>query len=395
MSIGKGKQTLNLVNTELSNYEVLDWRWRISAENRIHVFLQIKFDEVEFLRPTDKPISSFAYLPHSTVISSKKKNYVAFIKNSIFPEQPTEQRIISYLICNYQGEVQYTIPLTLHYDDPIPSIAVADDGRSILFEGSTGTVTVFTSKGELQRKIDLFENDVAALEKPIAGAVSTNAGKFVITAQKRPLTFEKKTNEYLSGEPWIFCFSFDGMELWKKPLGLITTSRVEISHNGKYVAVSYYSPSYQSDPTLRTTIFDEKGFGVMEVPHIFEKLEFSTNENDIVFINRDHLISINLTDKIYKKIKITSQEQGTIITSLKVNDISNRAIVLTAKPVFQNNRFEFVEPVLFQFDYQLEKKWEFSLPGDKFIEASIQLNGKEIGVGFLSGYKIYEEHVEK
>jgi len=48
------------------------------------------------------------------------------------------------------------------------------------------------------------------------------------------------------------------------------------------VAVSYYSPSYQSDPTLRTTIFDEKGFRVMEVPHIFEKLEFSANENDIV-----------------------------------------------------------------------------------------------------------------
>jgi hypothetical protein len=393
--LGIEKPIPNLVNAELSNHEVLDWRWRISAENGIHVFLKIKFDEVEFLRPSGKRISNFAYLPHSKIISSKKQNYVAFIKNVILAEQPTEQREISYLICNYQGEEQYTIPLKLHYDDPVPAIVIADDGRSILFEGSTGTVTVFTSQGEVLQKIDLFEDDVDALEKPIDGAVSTIAGKFVITAQKRPMTFHEKNDKYVSGEPWIFCFSFDGMELWKKPLGLITTSRVEISHKGKYVAVSYYSPSHQSDPTLRTTIFDEKGFSVMDIPHNFEKLDFSKDENSIYLCNRDQLFSINPTNKNYKKIKMAIHEERTIIAGLRVNKVKDGLIVLTAKSVFQNNRFEFVEPVLFQFDFQMEKKWEFSLPGDKFIEASIQLNDKEIGIGFLSGYKIYEEHGEK
>jgi len=64
---------------------------------------------------------------------------------------------------------------------------------------------------------------------------------------------------------------------------------------------------------------------------------------------------------------------------------------MTAKSIFQNERFEFIEPALIQFSHQLHKKCEINLPGEKFIEPSIQLNIKQIGIGFISNYKIYEE----
>lgn len=395
MTFGDEKHLPQLVETDRSNYEVMDWRWRTSAENRLHLYLKIKFDEVEFLQSSGKVISQYNYMPHSGIVSSKKQNFIAFLKNYNLPNQPSEQRKMSYLICNYKGDEQYSIPLALHYDDPIPAIIIADDGRSILFEGSAGSATVFNLHGEVVREFDLFENDVAALEKPIDGAVCTDAGRFVITAQKRPMTFDENKSEYVSGEPWLFCFSIIGNEHWRQPLELASTSRVAISPTGKYIVASFYSPSNKNAATFRTAIFDENGDRVMDIPYSFRMLEFSKDEKSIFFINRKQLIYINLIDKNYKKIKITNHKEGIIITGLMVDEITNSPIVLTAKSIFQNKRFEFVEPVLLQFYHKLEKKWEISLPAEKFIEPSIQINHKEIGIGFISNYKIYEEQSEK
>ena len=391
---GEEKIPPQLVKTDRSSNEVIDWRWRISTEKRLHLFLKIKHDEIEFLQPSGKVISHYSYMPHSKIIYSKKQNFVTFLENNSLPNQPAEQKKVSYLVCNYKGEEQYTIPLTLHYDDPIPAIIVADDGFSILYEGIAGSVTVFNSQGDIVREIDLFEDDTSALEKPIDAAVSTNAERFVITAQKRPMTFDEKNSEYISGDPWIFCFSIDGTELWRHPLELISASRVAISPTGKFFAASFYKPSNQSAAIFRTTIFKKNGNRVMDIPYSFRKLKFSKDENNIFMINREQLISVNLIQKDYKKIKITNHKEGIIITDLLVNEITSSPTVLTAKSIFQNNRFEFVEPALIQFNHQLQKKWEINLPGEKFIEPSIQLNLKEIGVGFISNYKIYEEQSE-
>ena len=391
MTFGENKFLPQLVKTNQSSFEVIDWRWRISAENRLHLFLKIKFDEVEFLHTNGKVISRYDYLPYSGITSSKKQNFVALLEKSELTTQSADQKKMNYLICNYKGEEQYSIPLALHYDDPIPAIIIADDGRSILFEGSAGSVTVFNSQGDVLCEIDLFENDVAALEKPIDGVVCTDTEKFVITTQKRPMTFDENNSEYISGEPWLFCFSIGGSELWRLPLELFSASRVAVSSTGKYIVASFYSPPNQTAAIFRTAIFDENGNRLMDIPYSFKKLEFAKDDKSIFFVNREQLICINLVDRNYKKIKITNHKEGTIIAHLKVNEITNSPIVLTAKSIFQNNRFEFVEPALIQFNHQLQKKWEINFLGEKFIEESIQINHKEIGIGFISNYKIYDE----
>ena len=382
----------NLLKVDFTKQEIHKWCWRISEDNSIYPFLQMKSDEIEFLSPNGEVTCRYEYLPHSTLVSSTKQNYIAFIKRINTTQQidvNSNRKFFEYNVTTFSGEKIFSIPLNLFYDDPIPALYLTDEGSAILVDATTGLVQLYMPNGDLAYEIDLFDDDIIALEKPIDCAVSTKGDIFVIAAQKRPMTFNDRTTKFISGEPGLFCFSLEGEKLWEIQLELLTVSSVSVSPAGKFIIVSHYSPNNESLPILRSTVFDINGNKIITIPAMFNHVSFSGNKNQVFFTDRENLYNVDLIGKDYQKINILDKVNGRLITDLKLSGSEHNPVLLISRPVFQDERFVFIEPELLKLNSNGKRIWNIYMGEDKIIEPSIFIHNNNIGVGSLSNVKIY------
>ncbi len=386
--------TPQLKIAKFSNQEIVHRCWSVSSENQLYPFLQASLNRIEFLAPTGAVISWFNYLPHSQIVFSEHQQVIAFLEQ---PENKARDGLsaykknLSYRVTSKTGEKFYSIAMEINYDDPIPAILLAENGTSVLLDGRDGSAAVFSPAGEMQVKIDIFEDDEFAFEKPVTAALTAAGDVLVILAQKRPMTFDETKGEYISGEPWLIFYALDDRaEKWRQPLAQAAASTIAVSVTGKYIAVFSFTPAKEKTPNLMTTIFSKAGDQVLELAHSFHQAKFAEDKNSAFFVNRDELIIVNLAEKKYAAKNLTLDKKNRLISDLKIDPTNNFPVVLMTKSIFQNERFECVETLLLCFDHNFQKKWEIACPEEKYLQPSWELTSKEIGIGFLTNYKIFE-----
>ncbi len=384
------------VKVKQSDKPVISWYWQ-SADQSIYPFLEIRQAQLIFRAHNSEIRAKFNYLSHSKIKLSPDKKFIGFFtKKQNEENDSTDGRIkkFAFTVASETGELVYEIPLKLNYDEPLPAGYVIDNGQSILADGFRGKIEIFKANGELQRIIDLFAGDDPALERPLSCDVRQNGDRFVVVSQKQPMTFDEKTSRFVSGEPYVFCFSATGELIWKNKIPSIQVSEVAISKTGSYVAVGHSNPSQKGTPELMTTIYNRDGREIMDVPLLFRYTRFFESQSKLYLADRDELISVNLKNKTYRTLFKLSGSGQRMITKLTIDETSLNSIILTANSVFQNDRFEFIGPELIEIDTAGKRIWELEFENERFIEPSLFLNNNIIGVGFNDNYQIYREKRE-
>ncbi|OQX94791.1 hypothetical protein B6I21_08760, partial [candidate division KSB1 bacterium 4572_119] len=295
-SISLENPSVRLLKSEQSGKEIYRYFFREDKQKKIYPFLKVSENELEFFLPDGRLLTTFSYLPQSNVITSKGQNFVAFIQRSDSFEVPglyADKKKFVYRITNFKGQEKYSIKLELHQSEPIPAIYLNNDGRSILVDGAAAKIQLFSLNGAIIRSIDLFEDNIYNYEKPIYCA--TNAlGNFAVIAQKKPATFIEDNAEFISGEPWLFYFSHDGTEIWRKKLDAWSVSDLSISESGRIILVSSHTPVYGSNPRLKTYIFDSSGEEMAALPLLFRYAAFTDRDSLFYLADRSGIFLVDI-----------------------------------------------------------------------------------------------------
>ncbi len=382
-----------LLNNNVFDQKTIEWRWRSGSDKSIYPYLSVQAEQLLFLNPAGAMISEVGYLPFSPIEASSDEDYVAFlgrIDQGEMSEGPGTNRQFQYHIMSYLGEEIGTIPLEVAYDDPIPALYLANDGRSVLADGYQGKVKISNSNGSLLQEIDLFGEEDLDYEKPIACAIADDMERFAIMAQRRPMTFDSNLVKFISGEPHLFCYSFDGTKLFDKSLECMTAAEIAISPSGNFIVVSQYTP----DQLRKSSIINSAGEIVLEIPVLFRYAQFIGDESRLFLSDRKRLFSIDLERKSYLIQNLIVEQENRMVADLVVKETDQRLLILTAESLFQNGQFEFMNPELIQFNQQGEKLWSIEFKQDKFMAGSVYYKENYLGIGFESNYKIYREQVE-
>lgn len=391
--IGSEPELPQLLSMKSVDQEVIGWHWRTGLGNEIYPYLKIQVNQLFFLNPAEETIRQVHHLPNSKVVTSKNQAFVGFIdidEQYQIPEDLKQKRGIRYHITNSSGEEIYTIRFEMSYDKPIPALYLANNGRSVLVDGYRGIVEIFQLNGSLIQQIDLFDDDILDYEKPIACAVANEGELFAIVAQKYPMSIDSNTSIFVSGEPYLFCFSLDGKEILKNPLELNTVAEVAISPSGNHVVVSQYTPERE----IKSTILDLNGDIVLEIPTLFRYAQFSSDDSLLLLADKKTLFEIDLQKRAYSTSNIINPDKDRMVAEIFFAETDRKILILTAKSVFQNSRFEYIEPGLLEFEQKGEKLWEVKFNGETFITPSIFSDSNYLGIGFHLNYRVYRENSE-
>jgi len=379
-----------LLFQKIAPNQSIGWQWRLAAHGKIYPFLRREANQLFFLDPDGKVLAQAHYLPYSKIVVSPDRALVGFLdvdEQYQVPEDMKGPRGLRYHITSFSGEEKYTIPLQIPYDDPVPALYLNSAGQAILLDGSSGLVQLFGSDGAAIKEIDLFGDDVPDYEKPIACAVADDAGVFAILAQKRPLTVDETSGHFISGEPTLFCFSFDGTELLRKPLELMTAAEVAISRSGKFVVISQYSPN--SDK--KSTLMNMSGQILLEVPMLFRYAKFSPDDSLLVLADKKSAFFIDLQSRSYFATKLIADDADRMIAALSLSEASNELLVLIARAVFQHGQFEYTAPEVVKLNPKGELVWKLKFHQQKFLTPSFFGRSDYFGIGFDLSYKIFRE----
>lgn len=369
---------------------VIDWQWRTSLNNKIYPFLKIMVNQLFFLDSEGDVIGQTHYLPYSKIVTARNQDFAGFIDvDEGYPVAEDRKAVqgLRYHVTSFTGEESYSIPLEVPYDDPIPALYLANTGSSILADGYRGTITIIAAHGTPGEQIDLFEDDLLDYEKPISCAIADGGEMFAVLAQKRPMSFDSSTSTFISGEPYLFCFDFDGNPVLKIPLELMTAAEVAISPSGEFMVVSQYTP----ENAKKSTVFDRNGEIVLEAPMLFRRAKFFNDESRLALSDRKSIYFMDLTSRSYSSIDLIAENEDRLIVAFSWSDARDALLVLTAKSVFQHSRFEYLEAGVTKLSWRGEKIWELKFDQEKFITPSFYWQQSQLGLGFESNYKIYRE----
>jgi len=371
----------------------IGWKWRATPDENIYPYLRSQVNQLLFLNPAGEIIHQTHLLPHSKIITSQNQNYVGFIdvdEHYKIPEDQKAARGMLYHITGYTGNEIYSIPIEVPYDDPIPALYLANNGRSILVDGYKGIVKIMESDGNLCEQIDLFEDDILDYEKPVSCAIANEGEIFAILAQKRPMSFDSTSSKFISGEPYLFCFDFNGKQILNKPLELMTAAEVAISQPGDFIVVSQYTPEKEQ----KSTVVNLAGEILLEVPTLFRHAKFASDQSRLALANRKSVYFIDLNSKKFSNTILIDENKYRMVVDLLWTQASDELLVLTATPVFQNSRFEYIEPGVIKLNQNSDSVWEFKFKQEKFVTPSFYTRQNQFGLGFESNYKIYREQRE-
>jgi len=395
-SAAKDGQTVRLVKSVDTRQLAWDWKWRVSDDNKIYPYIKITSDKIEFLDPEGTILNYFSSLPHYRLVTSDNQQFAAFVQRKgkiVNYEEYQERKFFTLRITDFSGREIFTIDIDLHYDDPIPGLILSNQGKVILLDGAAGEVKIFENDNDPINVVDLFDDDEFNYEKPIHCAINDSGDRFAVIAQKRPASYDEETFEAISGDPYLFYFDESGEEIWRIPIDSPTVSRVAISPSGKFIVVAHYSPGMKGDPILHTTIFNEAGKKIVDLPLLFRLARFSSDEDQLFVIDKKRMGIVEIDKKIYQIVNLIEKASNRMIIDLK-NDAKKNPLIVTARSVFQNGRFEYAEPELVKMTQSGVAIWSLKFDEDIMIFPSIYLKGNQIAIGFQHNFKLYKEERE-
>ncbi len=309
------------------------------------------------------------------VVKSPQHKYWAALR--IFPLPPSDRTPRKVWVSIFQGEKRlYNIPLLVAYDAPLPEIAINDAGDLVIARREVATVSIFHN-GQLVRKpIRLFANGAYDLERIVYVQPMQLANGFVVAATRHGMDQSQQM------EPYLFSIQSTGQIKWQQAVNAHAIGRLEVSENGKWIALSAYRfQGHQLIPESR--VYNTDGKPLMVVDIIFKTAAFTEKNHQIALANNDTLVLLDLSKKEIRWRKQMTVV-GEMITALQFNPTGNRLAVLLAKNQFMDGKFQFMHPRILVVSPQGDQLYQQTFPQAVFQDPALffKSNPDQIVVGF-------------
>lgn len=372
--------------------QAIDWLWRPDSNRQLYPFVKLEFGQLTFLEKNGSVFKRTPRLPYSNVVTSPNQDFIGAVEIVGENTLAVDDKLFHYRIFSWNGIELFTIEKMKPYDEPLQAIYLFNDGGALLTDGARGSFELYRKNGHLNQRIVLFDDTEFDYEKPIECVIPENDDVFFVVTQKRPMTRDGETKQLVSGEPWIFCFTRDGEELWRKSIDHPTFSRVSASPAGQYIIISHHSLMEDDSPVLGSTVFDSDGNSILEIPINFRTSAFSADERQLFLADKKNVYSVDLAKRSVQKIYSVPETEDRFITKILVEDSGKEVIALIAQSVFQNNRFEFIEADVRKISSTGQVMWHIDLRDDVFVTPSIHIFKSQIAIGCNSNFKLFREN---
>ena len=385
------KDKYQLLETRKVTEASVCWLWRIGEKNQLYPFLQQQAHQIIFTNPEGKPIATYAYLPNAEITGSPTRKYLSTVTLEASATPFAELKTICFHVYNHLGEKQYQIKQSIGYDDPLPKCYLLDCGEAILANAALGKLELFSSMGQSKKHILLFSKNVFSYEKPMSLALSKYDQFMAIVTQLEPATLDPLSGQSRSGQPFLFYYSKDGQELWRKPLSEQTAGRVDISPDGMFCVVSHFSSLGQHSESRLTEIYDFSGERIMRLNTLFQQAAFSDDNRYLALANHDQWQLIDLIQK--QPLWHSQTQQNRLIIDVRFHPSSKILGLLTGDNEWIGNKFVFTHPKLQLHDIQGKLLWEYEFSPEQIEVPSFAFADSEMrfGIGFRYSYRIYED----
>lgn len=239
-------------------------------------------------------------------------------------------------IFNSDGTPRARLLLPYGFDEPLPQFCFDLDGTHLLLANpATATLTFLSSRGEVLQRVDIFKDAPFSLERPMF--LTAGESTFVVLSQ-----FEAST-PVSQRAPTVSYFSSDGAEKWRRSLPPATAAGAVISADGRRLAACRYSVN-ESNVEASTTIFDQTGNQLGEVPVLFRHARFTTNAEKLVLASRERIMLVDSGNgKVLVDKKVSTD--GEIISTLTVDEKQN-VVALVGRSQYANGGFQLVSAAL-------------------------------------------------
>jgi hypothetical protein len=379
-----------LIQTEPTRESVKTWRFLPSTEGPTVIILTANQQRINSLNnPEDLDFA----LPEDAIntVFSRLGKFFALIRmgNS---SNSTEDRIITIEVYSVNGDRLYEIPFTHYYDNPLPIVAISDDGGSaVIGQRVTGEVWFYNQSGALINNLQLFPEAQYDLERTLFIEANNNGSRIAITASKRAVSPAGSGIQNESGEPHLFLFSATAEEIWRANLPLYFTNALTISDDGEFLAVNNSTITTQGQLTKKTIVFDGNTHQIGEMDLFFKQAHFSADSKYLIVAENNQAKIFNIESASEEWDYQLPKAEG-LISSVRVSNNGETAVLLTAKSEFQENKFVFTNPVLKILNKEREIIQELPIKDQTFENPAVYLapNAELIYVGFENEYQIYQ-----
>jgi len=361
--------------------EVLSWRVLQLAGKEEPAWLALEADEV-LLRHGSQSKSIPLGPGFVDLITSRLGKYFAVF--SLLPGKKTQRggKILQVQVYSADGQLLYRIQKQQAYDDPIPARVLSDRGGAlILGESATGRLIFYGPAGQRLHQVVLFPDTQYDLERLLQLAVSEDGSTVAVLASKRGPSPVDSNAPHPSGEPAVFLLDGNGNRLWQAPLRQAAPQNLALSPSGDFVFASSYSSYTGGRLEKSTTLFRRNGSVVRTLPFLFRHADFSSAANVALLADRSVTRLLELsTGELRWQVRYP-HKTGMVVAA-RISPKADQVFVLTARNVFDNDRFIFQQPVLHVLNSGGTQLQELPFPQEKFLSPALEIRDARIFLGF-------------
>lgn len=327
-------------------------------------------------------------------IFSRNGRFVALV--TLNPRESVEaidrELTISVFSISEPSRELYHIKRKVYFDRVLPSFSViGDNGSVIVGESDTGQIWFYDQSGNLVSQVVLFPDAEYDLEKILDMDVNEDGSRIVVVAGKRGGSPAGSDAVNPSAEPHLFCFTRQGMEIWRKTLPDLNSNRVAISPDGQFIVANSFSIFVNGRLNKKTLIFNSEGAPIFTTDILFKHARFSPDSRYVLLAENNQLQLVDTKqEKLMWKQKISRQD-GIFIDGA-VSGSNGISAVLIAKISWENDQFISRNPQVVLFNLKGQSLQRIEYTGQKALKPGLGLGGEteSLLVGLGNSYQIFQ-----
>jgi len=383
----KLRESIELAIEQKFDEKVVDLVFGVNeTEESIYLRIFVTSDKIRFADEKGITLSEIACPKDSKTVFSKEGHFVGIVECSrlLLQKQAFALQEIRFNVFNERGGWLLELKRTREYDYPLPSFHISPkNGSIVLSDGPEGMLYFYDNKGDLRRKVDLFEDDAWNNERNVACCFSSDGNYFVVNALKNYDTPQEE------GESYIILFDSSGKEIWRKLLKERISANTEISPSGDYILASGYKVSNKLNIESKSTfLLDKDGKTIYRYPWLFTQAVFSSDGRYLALgeKNRVRLIETGGGEVLWE------EEFTKRVRALDISQ-SGSILIETANGRYESGVFVFYNPIITVIAPSKIKVYKKEFTDSRFFTPYIKIldSGKGFGIGLSDRFLFYKE----
>ncbi len=326
-------------------------------------------------------------------VFSKNGRFAALVTlNPVESVEPIDRELtISVFSVSDLTRELYHINRKLYFDRVIPSLSViGNNGSVIVGESDTGEIWFYDQSGNLVSQVVLFPDAEYDLEKILDIDINEDGSRIAVVAGKRGGSPAGSDAVNPSAEPYLFCFTGQGMEIWRKALPDFNSNKVAISPDGRLIVANSFTIFVNGRLIKKTLIFNSEGANIFTTDILIKHARFSPDSRYVLLAENNQLQLVDAEqEKLLWRQKI-SREDGIFIDGA-VSGQNGIAAVLIAGISWENDQFVNLNPQVVLFNLKGQSLQRIESTGQKALKPGLCF-GKVtefLLVGLGNSYQIF------